>query len=146
MREAAGRRSRATRSDTPERPGSGGIERRPVPEWRHRPAHASPGNDVQAPLCGPHGGTAFNLALLYLPSVSQSPHRTAHLPSGRWWTRDSARAMLVAKERPRCCPLAPTADRSTANGRSDERSVGKECASTCRYWWVRDHLKKKPSK
>src|SRR3546814_16013933 len=31
-------------------------------------------------------------------------------------------------------------------GRSEERSVGKECVSTCRYRWSPDHLKKKDNK
>src|SRR3546814_11884922 len=35
------------------------------------------------------------------------------------------------------------ADRFRDAGRSEERRVGKECVSTCRYRWSPDHEKKK---
>src|SRR3546814_16956546 len=33
-----------------------------------------------------------------------------------------------------------------AGVRSEERRVGKECVSTCRFWWSTSHLKKKIKK
>src|SRR3546814_20362495 len=38
---------------------------------------------------------------------------------------------------------APEAKSGTASGRSEERRVGKECVSTCRYRWWPHHKKKK---
>src|SRR3546814_19972357 len=35
-----------------------------------------------------------------------------------------------------------TRDGKPARGRSEERRVGKECVSTCRYRWSPDHKKK----
>src|SRR3546814_19776043 len=34
-------------------------------------------------------------------------------------------------------------DANRAEARSEERRVGKECGSTCRFWWSPDHKKKK---
>src|SRR3546814_13563400 len=35
------------------------------------------------------------------------------------------------------------ASKAGVTGRSEERRVGKECVSTCRYRWLRSHLTKK---
>src|SRR3546814_19579555 len=34
---------------------------------------------------------------------------------------------------------APVSVRNLVDERSEERRVGKECVSTCRYWWSRYH-------
>src|SRR3546814_13924798 len=51
---------------------------------------------------------------------------------GRGDERFTTRAMLSSEQR-LVCDAAPLAA-STAH-RSEERRVGKECVSTCRYWW-----------
>src|SRR3546814_18099807 len=46
----------------------------------------------------------------------------------------------------RILPAAAASNRPVfyvENGRSEERRVGKECVSTCRSRWSRDHYKKK---
>src|SRR3546814_18950644 len=86
---------------------------------------------------------------LVLPGTSKKEVRSAN--EAAFWRPFSWRAFLPHNQRPkipprfRCSSLSscPPCAAPMANGRSDERRVGKECVSTCRSRWSPYHYKKK---
>src|SRR3546814_18041016 len=85
-------------------------------------------------------------------AVKDNPGMPAKLPSclnGQRQGRSEARGGRYGLEHGECLPRFGKFDRSESSGvdilrfRSEERRVGKECVSTCRSWWSRNHKKKK---
>src|SRR3546814_19823608 len=52
--------------------------------------------------------------------------------------QDSSPGLLNSRQ---CCSLTGCVERAAE--RSEERRVGKECVSTCRFWWSADHYRQK---
>src|SRR3546814_13308795 len=65
--------------------------------------------------------------------------RPAPISRSKAWTSPSANRPCSKCCAPKPCPLPSPRPSS----RSEERRVGKECVSTCRYRWSPDHYKKK---
>src|SRR3546814_14774780 len=66
--------------------------------------------------------------------------------SAPWWSRTSCRQQSIAATVPAEVMTLPSATYSTSGRnfvfRSEERRVGKECVSQCRYRWSTYHEKK----